>query len=302
LIPFSYMKFSNSREFLKYLQDLWTNDNPPYTEPTTNKEFINIVRERFKEHPLGSVLYRKNHFDELIDSYVGELAIHLPEPYKELMKEKIAIGSVNTNLINAVCTRDKNGNHAIIINSSLWGYLHKYGKMMAALENPSYVIYCNRKPALSLTVEDIHAFLEEIFSNFFKTNFVQGALIHLNDKINHKHHQRLEAAEKFIIGHELGHYFNRHLDNTSNTELYLNNFQKLKNTNHNLENEADDFGFDLMLRWAADPEHAFYRKKALPAGIELLFRALDSLNPLATETHPAPLERMDRLLVRLKEI
>jgi hypothetical protein len=224
----------------------------------------------------------------------------LPRQHELKLGHDISIGSVNTTKINAVCTTDTRGHYAIVINSSLFTYLHKYGKLLSAVSNPSIVTYCNRKSPETLTREDIMGYINELPQIYFVMNQVMGPMIHLNNEAQTIHMLILEIAEKFILGHELGHYFRGHLDNNANTELFLGEFQKLKNNNHDLEFEADDFGYELVKNWIAGSKPELLQEAFLYSGVSLVFTGLNSLNPYASETHPAPMDRLKRLFKNME--
>ena len=295
------MTFTNSADFLSYLQTIWENDDATVFDDEQEKwseDFFQISKDRLTSIDPTKVSpgHQKNHYDELIRSYVNELGKGLTENQKVHLESKISIGSVNTNDINAVCTTDKNGNYAVVVNSSLFTYLHKYGKLLTALSNPSSVIYCNRKPHTELTKDDILEYIDILPKIYFEMDKVMGPMIHLNEQNTIVHMLILEMAEKFIIGHELGHYFKGHLDNSLNTELFLNQFEKLKNNNHTLEFEADDFGLELLQKSQDNSRPDEFNQMLINGGISLAFNGLNSLNPFASETHPAPIDRMNRLL------
>ena len=259
-------------------------------------DFSEISKQRASNAGIDeSVLnYNRNHYDTLVNKYVEDLKNLLDDEQAPEIGKNISIGSVNSNDINAVCTTDLNGNYAVIINSSIFTYLHKYGKLLIAATNPSVVEYCNRKSVKELSKKDILDYLIELPHIYFAVNEPKGPMIQLTEEYTYVHMRILEIAEKFILGHELGHYFKGHLSSNQFTELFLSNFRKLKNDNHLIEFEADGFAYDLIIK-----EKSYYEPTLILSAISLLFQGLNSLNPYASETHPAPIERMTRLIKRL---
>jgi uncharacterized protein YejL (UPF0352 family) len=294
------MNFKDSSEFLEYLQKIWhveKNLSKDAEQQKWRKDFMKISKDRGTKNELdvSKIAYKKNHYNEMVQSYMNELIPLLEKNQAEQIGNNITIGSVNSNVINAVCTTDKNGNYAVVMNSSLFTYLHKYGKISLAIPKPSIVTFCNRKEFKEITRDDLEEYLIELPQIYFKINEPKGPMIHLEEKYTMVHMKILEIAEKFAIGHELGHYFCGHLDNKQNTELFLNDLEKLKNNNHKIEFEADDFGFRLI-----SDERNKNSLEVIKAGIYLLFQGLNSLNPYASESHPAPIERMNRLLDKIE--
>ena len=294
------MKFKDSSEFLEYLQRVWHVEKKPNDDAENRKwraEFEKISKDRGTKNGLdvSKMTFKPNHYNEMVQSYVANLIPLLEKKQAEQIGKNITIGSVNSNVINAVCTTDSNGNYAVVMNSSLFTYLHKYGKILLAIPKPSIVTFCNRKDAKEITRIDLEEYLKELPKIYFNTNEPKGPMIHLEEKYTMVHMQILKIAEKFAIGHELGHYFCGHLDDNQNTELFLNDFEKLKNDNHKIEFEADDFGYQLV----SDKRNKI-SLETIKAGIYLLFQGLNSLNPYASESHPAPIERMNRLLDKIE--
>ncbi|MFV1884639.1 MAG: hypothetical protein ACMZ7B_09140 [Balneola sp.] len=294
------MKFKSSSEFLEYLQKKWHSEKNQIRNSEQNKwkkDFTKISKERGERNGVDSsnLEYKRNHYDEMISKYVNDLIPLLSKKQSSQIGKNISIGSVNSNNINAVCTTDGNGNYAVVVNSSIFKYLHKFGKILLALPNPSIITYCNRKNFKELTQNDLQKYLIELPKIYFAVNEPKGPMIHLKDEFTFVHIKILEIAEKFIIGHELGHYFCGHLDDKSNTEIYLNDLEKLKNNNHKIEFEADDFGLNLI-----NDKRNKFKTELIELAIKLLFFGLDSLNPYASESHPASIERMERLLKKIK--
>lgn len=294
------MNFKDSSEFLEYLQKVWHSEKKISNDAEQKKwreDFTKISSDRGAKNGLDTskIVHKRNHYDEMVQSYVKELVLLLEENHAKQIGKIITVGSVNSNSINAVCTTDTNGNYAVVINSSLFTYLHKYGKILLAIQNPTIVTFCNRKDYKEITKKDLEDYLIELPKIYFEVNEPKGPMIHLDDNHTMVHMKILEIAEKFAIGHELGHYFCGHLDNGENTELFLNDLEKLKNDNYKIEFEADDFGFDLI----SDIRNK-NSSEIIKSGIYLLFQGLNSLNPYASESHPAPRARMKRLLDKLE--
>lgn len=293
------MKFKNSNEFLEYLQKVLHVDKPELETAEQIKwknDFseISIKRASIAGMEESVLDYKRNHYDNLINKYVEDLKNLLGDEKASEIGKNISIGSVNSNNINAVCTTDMNGNYAIVVASSIFTYLHKYGKLLIAATNPSLVVYCNRMSVKGLTQKDILSYLEELPKIYFAVNEPKGPMIQLADQSTYVHMRILEVAEKFILSHELGHYFKGHLNKNKFTELFLDDFIKLKNDVHIIEFEADDFAYNLITK-----EKSGYEPSLILSAISLLFQGMNSLNPYASESHPAPIERMTRLIKRV---
>lgn len=260
-------------------------------------EFNKKEFETFENSIKEKLLNYSREDDYLVLSLVEEVLPILTSDEKQMIK-RCAFGKLLNTKMNAFCAISKDGldNYCIILNEGLLMLLHKYGKLLIAQKHDNSVVFCNRGNVDSIKKEDYSIFLIELINNYKKYKAPVGAMLKLHEDYLYQHGTNIHFQELFILCHELGHLFNKDLEQSQNLMNLIEDEASVINENkfHDIEYKADLYAFDLLTRVAKnkyklDKKHIIYF-------VIMLFDIMGSINPLEGEKHPSAINRMLNIL------
>lgn len=276
-------------EFLEHLQESFS--CPFQTAP--HEEFKSVVLEGLSESKVDlpypeADLYN---FKPIVEELREMVLRHAAPGVVRSIREEIAIGSLNTGEANAAIYRSPDKKHAIVLNYGLFLLLGKLSKLFIALNEPESLAYCNRKPAESVTREDIYAYIFELIEYYQLHGVPRGAMVYLKPNANRARTFFLVICELFILCHELGHFLNGDLDHEENFSATSFDWTIFKdNANHVIEYAADLRAFELLAS-VVQKELGFEPRIAL-LYLTFLFDTLYLLGCRDSISHPDPLKRV----------
>jgi len=288
--------FSSPSEYLAYLQKVYSKMYPP---GTADREFERITDAQLKKHDLSlSKLRQFGGLHHAIEGLKEDLFPSLDAQNLERIASDIAIGLLPNGEANAFIARSPDGKYALVLCSGLMLLLHKYLKLVRAFVTPLEVVHCNRKPASTLTKDDLSSYIVELVQIYKDQGVPYGPMINLSDRAAAEHGFLLSLAELFILCHELGHYLNGDLVDLSSYSALPHDTEGQRyeeNRNHEIEFHADITGFGLY--------RPSLEKRGFDASsVELLKPILATFNLFyaigggASSTHPHPYDRVCRIV------
>lgn len=253
------------------------------------EKFEGAIKEKYKDYSIEG--------DHIVLGLIEDvLPILTPLEIKSI--ENCAFGKIYNTKINAFCAKSKDGfdNYCIVINEGILMLLHKYGKLVIAQKDPKKVTFCNRGDLELFSKDDYAEFASELIKNYKDYKAPVGAMIKLNHESTIGHSFILHFQELFVLCHELGHLFNKDLEEKQNL---MNLFDSeanvlIENKFHEKEYKADIYAFDLVSR-VAKQKYNLDKKQILPFVI-MLFDIMALINPNNSKKHPASIERITNII------
>lgn len=174
--------------------------------------------------------------------------------------------------------------------------LHKYGKLIIAQRNPESVTFCNRGDVKLFSGKNYGEFASELIENYKEYKAPVGAMIKLTEDSTMNHGFILHFQELFVLCHELGHLFNKDLEESKNLMNMFDSEANVLEENkfHEKEYKADLYAFDLISR-VIKQKYSFEKKQVLPF-IIMLFDFMALINPKNSKKHPAAIQRITNII------
>lgn len=259
-------------------------------------EFSKLTRTEFENFESSIKEKLKNYNvedDYIVEELVKDILPILTTKEKESLTN-VAFGKIYNTKMNAFCAKSQDGldNYCIVINEGLLMLLHKYGKLVLARNNPESVLFCNRDNVYNITSEDYVDWANELIDNYKYYKAPVGAMIKLKQEATIQHGFSLNFQELFVLCHELGHLFNKDLENKQNLTYLIDSEAEIVEENkfYQIEFNADLYAFDLTSRIA---KHKFkIDKKYILPFIIILFDTMAMINPNHGEKHPSAINRI----------
>jgi hypothetical protein len=279
----NYVKIAEAKSFLGKIPDA---------------EFQRISARQLEE--LDATLPNGDPYDWLVEQLMAE-ALHTLSPAQRAdFQAHVAAGCLDHASFNARIISDRHANYAIILNKGLMLLLNKFLKLVAAAKEPSDVIYCNRGDYSTFASEDYLSMGDEVMACYAKTGEPKGPRIkfRVNSECAVFVAINLRWVELFIFCHELGHYINGDLQDSSkfvSWELDKSISAFYNSSSHECEFAADRFAFRQLLGIAARDTPSL-PSLALVAPLVLIFDILRSVSDRESYTHPAPSVRLLTLI------
>lgn len=253
------------------------------------EKFESSIKEKFKNYNVED--------DHIVDDLVNDVLPILTTTEGESLTN-VAFGKIYNTKMNAFCAKSQDGldNICIVINEGLLMLLHKYGKLVIARDNPESVSFCNRGKTSNITSEDYADWANELIDNYKLYKAPVGAMLKLKPETLIQHSLSLQFQELFVLCHELGHLFNKDLDNKKNLTYLIDSEAEVveENKYHQIEFNADLYAFDLVSRIA---KHKFnINKKYILPFIIILFDTMAMINPNQGKKHPAAINRIMNII------
>ncbi|KQN34764.1 hypothetical protein ASG37_15695 [Sphingomonas sp. Leaf407] len=235
----------------------------------------------------------------LVERIYAELLGYCPPALQQFCRDHVRVRGVRSIAIEGAVYSSGSGSYAVIVTTSLMILLSKIKKFVFAENHLDQVVYFNRRPAQELTAELARAIVYEIAANF-RAGEARGPIVMLDERGSQVVHGMLDFQEGFIVGHELGHLLADHLLRSMLANGLHSSFGS---PSHRSEYLADIIGYQLARRRDFDhdgPEPSLETRM----GIEIarissvceFFEILELAVPGATETHPAPSDRIANVL------
>jgi hypothetical protein len=290
---------------------------------STPKEFLDRLKTHFRFEPVIEGGIKSEEFSAITKSEFEKFEGAIKEKYKnysieddhivlDLVEdvlpvltpleiesiEKCAFGKIYNTKMNAFCAKSKDGfdNYCIVINEGLLMLLHKYGKLIIAQANAKNVTFCNRGNLQLFSEKDYAEFANELIQNYKDYKTPVGAMIKLTHESTVSHSFILHFQELFVLCHELGHLFNKDLEEEQNLMNLFDSEANVLEENkfHEIEYKADSYAFDLVSR-VAKQKYKIDKKQILPFFI-MLFDIMALIDPNKSEKHPAAIDRITNII------
>ncbi|UFH33633.1 hypothetical protein LNP04_08000 [Chryseobacterium sp. C-71] len=265
-----------------------------------SEEFSKITKYEFEnfENNLKEKLKNYNvEGDDIVDNLVQDVLPILTLAEQELVKN-VAFGKIYNTKINAFCAKSQDGldHYCIVINEGLLMLLHKYGKLLAAQGNPKIVAFCNREDISKIKSKDYSNWANELIANYKIYKAPVGAMLKLTTEGNMQHGFILHFQELFVLCHELGHLFNKDLEDKRNLTNLMDSDAEIieENKHYEIEYKADSYAFELISR-IAQKKYKMEKKNILPF-VVILFDIMALINPNQTNKHPAAIDRIMNII------
>jgi hypothetical protein len=283
--------FNNADEFLNHIKQEEARPLPRMRDP--DAEFQRIHAEQTKDFP-AEILSRDEPFDWLVEQLVIDLQPALSDAQRAELRNRVAIGCLEHEEVNARILRSEDGYCAIVLNKGLFVLVNKFVKVIAAAREPSAVIYCNRGPGLPRA--DYIAMGDEILHHYSLTGVPLGPRLKLqmNSAAMAFVNYALQAVELFILAHEVGHFFNGDLDRAQNY-LHLDSFDAsmfVGPASHKREFLADEFAFRSVMRVMSKTVPALPAVEVLLGSATITFNILRGIANRDSYSHPAASRRL----------
>lgn len=287
---------STAQEFLERLKIHYRNE--PIIEGGVNSEKFSELNkaelDSFDEETKEKLTLYRVEDDHIVKELVNEVfPILTPDEYERA--KNIAFGKLYNMQMNAFCAKSQDGldNYCIVLNHGLLMLLHKFGKLLAAKNNPEGVSFCNREEDLSkITSNQYYDWALELIANYKHHKAPVGAMVKLKPEMNYQHALVLHFQELFVLCHELGHFFNNDLTDKRNLTYLIEGEAEViaENKHYQMEYNADLYAFDLVSRVARQKYKL--EKKDLLNFIIMLFDTMAMINPEKGPRHPAAISRI----------
>lgn len=285
---------------------------------STPNDFLERLKTHFRFEPIieGLTHTKSDKFTELTKKEFDQFETSIKEKYKNSVEddtlvlklieevtpiltpieakalEKCAFGKIYNTKMNAFCAKSKDGydNYCVVINEGLLMLLHKYGKLLIAQSNPKNVLFCNYNNFKKFTRDNYRELANELIQNYKDYKAPVGAKVKLTPESNMGHGFSLHFQELFVLCHELGHIFNKDLEDKENLmDLFGSEISVLEeNKFHEKEFKADLYAFDLISRVIENK----YEKKHILSYVIMLFDIMAIIKPTDSKKHPAPIDRI----------
>jgi hypothetical protein len=237
-------------------------------------------------------------FQEVIDDILDQFYSILNPDQVELFKSKCYFSTIDNREVNAFVKLSEDKRFcAILINSSLIKFLHRWGKLDFAILDPDSVLFCSGFTESKPTKEDLMKVRENVFNSVYKTKIPHIPFIILkNELINKAQLAQLSIQEKFVVFHEIAHIMNGDLTKQINNPDITSRINK---ASHCREYWADLVAFGLLLKL----EMTTYSKEIYEListhqrhlflyAIINLFKTITFFQEDVTYMHPHPINRM----------
>lgn len=284
--------FDSPQKFLEYLQHVYARK---YHTATPDIEFKRRTNEEAKEQGLDLKVFGPyGYLERIVEELKGELFGSIDTHLASRINQEMALGLLPNGEANAFIARSRNRHYALLFNSGLMIFLHKYLKLIRASLNPADVVYCNRKEATQVTRDDIKTYVFDLIDIYKAAVAPYGPMVKLSRQATAEHSLLLHLSELFTICHELGHYLNGDLEHDSWFSVLpgLHEAEKFEeNQDHEMEYAADATGYGLYLK-------AIKKQGLDPKTYEViipvigLFNLFYALAGGASSTHPHPYDRI----------
>jgi hypothetical protein len=279
-----------AEEFANYLRFKYNNgylDGKVY-----DAKYIEKLKSELKEIGYEGTTELSDIEERIIGGLVEDILPVLNEEQSVFVKENIHFGVINSSTVNATIYKNDYNKFAIMFRIGLITFLNKYFKLLIALENISWITFCDRKEITELTKGDIIEYLDELVENTRLYGKPSGVKIILNSEGRIHQANLLDISELFIMCHEFGHFLNGDLDKKEDYHMIYEEDKQISELSikHEREYEADHTGFQLMLN--------ILKNRGIDGKLSYVFPVLlnlfQGLQQLSKEeiTHPEPFKRL----------
>lgn len=279
--------FKTPEEFLYYLKRRYAAPFPPGLR---DSRFDAITKSQLEEHGIkwnpGD-----NHidlYDKIASGVFHEVVDCQDHNISFIINERVAVGVLETGLVNAFIAKGGENLYAIVLNSGLMILLNKAIKLWVAGANPGTILYCSHKDPSRVDQRDITSMLRELFDNYLNSGIPRGPMIKLRKEAMGTYSIALHFAEAFVISHEIGHLLNGDLEEESlfvplGGDEIISRY--VEGRDHAKEYQADVKGYEILTRYADTkfPEiETNFRMFALSCVMDLI----GAISNEPSETHP----------------
>jgi hypothetical protein len=241
---------------------------------------------------------------DIAEMMTRPLLAYLKPSEAERLRCQVAVGVAMNPDINAFVARASHEPiYAIILHIGLLDFLNKSIKLIFAAQHPSAVTFSidhvssGRKPP-SFEVEDVDELQIRLLRQYRSMSFASGCDIILMSPYTELAYTTSTLAVMFVLWHEYAHFLEGHLDSADFAPLsgVSGAYMLVSGGGHQKEYAADAFSFELIAKllpdWRSD-------RVRLLLAVSWVFSALQFFHgDTATESHPAPRERLESLFRR----
>jgi len=250
--------------------------------------------KKLKNKPPFSEINTK--YTEVLEILKSDFYKTLPENVKNDFEKYFHFGTIDNRYMNASIVRSPDKRFfAVLINSSLITLLHRYGKLEFGVLRPQDVAFCSRFPDRKPTRAELIGMLAEMQCYYSKAKLANGPFLILKGRALIAHTMNLNIQEKLIFYHEIGHFLNGDLIDSSVKQKPHSTFES--KLSYQREYLADLTGFGLYLRELKINNilTTTNRHAALYAMISM-YRMQHGLQGIETDKYPHPLNRMSMVI------
>jgi len=297
------MRKFTPKDYLSYIKYILANKTV-HDYSTGSQEYKHITEKNMGDE------YKNYSNDELVslkpleDTLNNIFTNFLDYEESKKFKEQIALGILLSDDLSASIYKAHNGHIAIIYNHALIEVMKTHLSFMIAVNMPENVQYTSLGNVENISsteyMTEHQAFLEDIMNNGKPTQTIAKFKFSGIAKMILTY--EMYTFDFFIIGHELGHFFNGDLDDDNVFKTYTQeaNFSKYtNNVSHRQEFIADIYGIKICKKIFPKINFGFNFNLSIEHILKStidFFYLVSIINPTSTKSHPNPKDRASALI------